>query len=364
MSLTPEETLAKKRQQDCLRFKKWYATHGVEYNKKRREMYAAGKLKNKTPIETHHEPVTPEPQPEPTVVTTTSHPKKIDFEYIKTLIQNHPFKTKNTQKTYLDALNRIHKLFNTDNYLTIYKNPKQTVKTIDESQFAINTKKSLFQTLLFFNTEFKFNIPSKSIDEFKNQFEVYKTKSHDQNQERVENEEVPTLEKYTQDVVNKFGAYSKMHLIVLLAHEPDFTLRDEYSFKVVNHTKEASDEDENYIIIPRGNGRLTVMINNYKTKEKYGKIDHFISTNLSKIIRKYVKDNNIQNGSYLFGTKKITDYISKNNKLLGYSGGTNLLRHIKRSEAQPETAQEKVDLAKKFKHSVGTSANYKRKTKN
>ncbi len=269
MSLTPEETLATIKEKDRLNKKKWYDAHKEEHNKKRRELYAVAKLKNKSPVEPS---ITPEPETQPTPEPTiTSHPQNINFEYIKTFIQNHPFKTENTRKTYQDALNRIHRLFDTNDYLKIYENQKQTIKTIDETEFAINTKKSLFQTVLFFNTEFEFNIPSKFIDEFRNQFEVYKTKSNDQNQERIENEEVPTLEKYTQDVVNKFGEYSKMHLIALMAGEPEFTLLDEYSFRIENNSNEATDNDENYIIIPRGNGRLTVILNNYKTKEKFGK---------------------------------------------------------------------------------------------
>ena len=48
-------------------------------------------------------------------------------------------------------------------------------------------------------------------------------------------------------------------------------MRDDFVLKMVSALKEADDAKENYIIIPRA-GILTIIINNYKTAQKYGQI--------------------------------------------------------------------------------------------
>ena len=70
----------------------------------------------------------------------------------------------------------------------------------------------------------------------------------------------------------------------------------------------------------------------------------------------------------MFGTPKLTDFISKAHRELGYEGGgTNLFRKIAKSISNTtekgQSSRGQFELAKKLKHSVSASENYKRKVK-
>jgi hypothetical protein len=80
------------------------------------------------------------------------------------------------------------------------------------------------------------------------------------------------------------------------------------------------------------------------------------------LIRKYIANNNIQFGQPLFPENKLSTFVSKMNNELGYGdlNGINIFRHIRISELDGETYEDKVKLANVMGHSVLTQKNYRR----
>jgi len=104
-------------------------------------------------------------------------------------------------------------------------------------------------------------------------------------------------------------------------------------------------------------------MNVFKTSNKY-KIEPIkLDESLSKLLREFMKKNNLKQGDYLFGNKKLTSYISNNNQLIGVKGGTNTYRHMKTTEilSDPDlTEEQRIELSLKMAHSPLSQLKYVR----
>ena len=78
-----------------------------------------------------------------------------------------------------------------DNILGCLKNPKKMISDInkgkkkDGESYAINTQKSLFQTILFLITRLNLNVTKNVKTQYLTVFETLKVKSSDVNKEKV-----------------------------------------------------------------------------------------------------------------------------------------------------------------------------------
>ena len=172
------------------------------------------------------------------------------------------------------------------------------------------------------------------------------------------------FQDYINLVKEKFGEKSKMYMIAKLYNE--LTLRDDFTLKIVNSGRDLS-TDLNYVVIPQRRGirlntKLRIIINHYKTSEKYGQIDAELSVALSNLIREYATQNNLKEGDFLFGEKELSNYVSSHNKQMGVKGSITLFRQMKISdEVNKQTdAKKRVDLADKLKHSPVVQLRYLR----
>jgi hypothetical protein len=104
---------------------------------------------------------------------------------------------------------------------------------------------------------------------------------------------------------------------------------------------------------------MVVIINEYKTKNLYGSLKFVLSKQLQNIILKYINDNKINIGDYLFGKQKSnSDFISKQNKILGIAGGINNYRRMIINLYKNKNPDEIVKLNKLMGHSYEASKNY------
>jgi hypothetical protein len=102
--------------------------------------------------------------------------------------------------------------------------------------------------------------------------------------------------------------------------------------------------------------------NDYKTSNKYNSVKYTFSTTLTKLIKDYINRNNLQLGDFLFDGN-LSAFVSNMNKELGYDnlGGINIFRHIRVSEMDGETYEDKIKLAKQMGHSSMTIPKYRNK---
>ena len=315
-------------------------------------------------IEEEVEPVI-EPEPE-TFITKKSKksklPKVIDLEKVFDLLQGlrdtNVIKTDGTLKKYEEDTKRLMKLTKCDNLVECLKDPREISKIIDDSSYAINTKKSLYQSIVFLidNLSLPYNV--KTFNDYKKHFEIYKGKSTKEGIEKTF-ESLITFPEYLKLVKERWGENSKMYLLGRLYDQ--VTMRDDFQLLIVSKMADVTD-DKNYIVVPK-TGQLKVIMNVFKTSNKY-KIEPIkLDESLSQLLREFIKKNNLKQGDYLFGSKKLTSYISNNNQLIGVKGGTNLYRHMKATEilSDPDlTEEQRIELSLKMAHSPLSQLKYVR----
>lgn len=366
-----QSKLDKIKTQNRERQRAFYLRNKEKVNEKRRELYKAGReaLKGvlpEQPLEEIHEP-TVEPVVEP-IKTKPSKSKKTKkvityddaVEILKSM--NLPEGTFNTYKNDLKRFVNITGCQDVSKCLT---KSSQLIKEINNSKmksgkpYANNTIKGIYQTILYLIDNLNLKVNKEP---YANEFELRKMKSTDDNKDKIDNEIVLPFKDYLSKVREKFGENSKMFLIASLYDE--LTVRDDFQLKLIYNHKDATDDKINYILVPKLMA-CKITINTYKTDAKYGVIKHTCSKPLSDSIKKYIADNGLKDGDYLFGNKPLTQFVSSNNPKIDVQGGINYFRHMKiTDEVKGVTSlEERKALADKMRHSPNTQLAYMRKHK-
>jgi len=364
--MSAEEILAKRKEMNRARQQRFYLANKERINAQRRENtkllkeLKKGNIPNIKPVEEVVEPPAPVVQPLPKQDIVL--PKVLDSENVQNILlqlrANDVIKTDGTLQKYLGDVKRLLILTKCDNLNICLKKPKEIIKLIDESEFSLNTKKSLYQTIVYLIDKLNLSYSKTIFNQYKKMFDVYKLKSNDQAKDKIVEESI-TFSEYLEKVKDEFGEQSKMYLISKLYDE--VTVRDDFQLVIVNALKDANDNETNYIVIPKS-GQLTIVLNHYKTSNKFGRIEVKISKQLTTMIKNYIKENDLKIGNYLFGDKKLTTFIQTNNSKIGVVGGTNLFRHMKVTEQfKPNMSpEERVELANKLLHSPIVQERYLR----
>lgn len=306
-----------------------------------------------------------EPEPETIIIKKSKKsklPKVMDLEKVFDLLQGlrdtNVIKTDGTLKKYEEDTKRLMRLTKCDNLIDCLKDPKEISKIIDDSSYAINTKKSLYQTIVFIIDNLKLPYSTATFNDYKKHFEIYKGKSTTEGIEKTY-ESLITFPEYLKLVKERWGENSKMYLLGRLYDQ--VTMRDDFQLMIVSKMADVTD-DKNYIVVPK-TGQLKVIMNVFKTSNKY-KIEPIkLDESLSQLLREFIKKNNLKQGDYLFGSKKLTSYISNNNQLIGVKGGTNNYRHMKATEilSDPDlTEEQRIELSLKMAHSPISQLKYVR----
>ena len=157
-----------------------------------------------------------------------------------------------------------------------------------------------------------------------------------------------------------FGPESKMYILALLYRE--VTLRDDYQLLIVSLIKNTeADVSKNYIVVNK-QSVLTLIINQYKTSNKFGQIVIKLSPLLSRKIRKFIIMEGLicDDNNYLFGDTNLTSYVSKSNAEIGIEGSISLYRKMRISDllATNPSAEQRHQLAFDMKHSSNIQKTY------
>lgn len=367
--MTAEDKLERIREQNRVRAKRCYDLNRIKILKRRAEKVdackdAIDKCNSKSECECE-KPVELVPEKDyskgvldiPTVI-----------EIIKSKVESE-----GSQKVYINNLNTLSDILGCVNMNTCLKNSKTIIYKIETAKqkrfpdrlYSVNTKKGLYQTILKLKDNIPLKLSKNAVTDYTNKFEEHNMLSHLQTKDKVQNDEVLDFNEYLNKVKDKFGEVSKEFIVASLYDLSGF--RDDLTLQIVANPNQI-DLKNNFIVIPTTKTKnLSIELNVYKTSGKYGQDIIPIPSALSKIIRKYVDEKELDYRDYLFGKKGLSSFIKTFNKKLGLDISINNLRQMKVSSVlnNPDvTPQERVALGKKMKHSAMTSANkYQRKTK-
>ena len=242
------EQLEKIRTQAHIRQKAYYERNKEILNAKRRAIYAKG--------------IEDRPEPEPVKATHVGEHKTdysksrgISYEQAINALNSLDIKAK-TRDTYKDDLKRLMKLSDcNDDLIKCFRNSEKLIDIIENSKknngepYAVNTKKNLYQMILYLIDNLHLPITKTVKEKYSNVFANYKIQSHDVNKEKMKNAPIYTFKQYLEKVKDEFGADSKMFVLSSLYFE--VTARDDYVLEIVPAIKDANNTDVNYIVVTK-----------------------------------------------------------------------------------------------------------------
>jgi hypothetical protein len=198
--MDPEAQLARILQQNRIRQANFYAKNKEAINAKRREIYKAGKEKLQPQEEEEEE------EEEEHVQTNFSKKRVVTYqEAIKAL--NSLEINQSTKAKYLQDLKRLMNLTDcNDNIIKCFRDYNNMIEVINTSvkpnnePYSINTKKSLFQMVLYVIDKLHLPITKTIKNQYIKQFDISKIASSDENVEKQENTTIISFNDYLQKV--------------------------------------------------------------------------------------------------------------------------------------------------------------------
>ena len=298
------------------------------------------------------------PLPNP-LKTKTKRAKKAPLDLAEALSKN--IENPNTLKTYNSHLKLLQKIAGDSSLSTFTKNIPELIQKIEDAKkpngtpYSVNSKKALFELLLVMRDKLGVKMNKKNSSALNRKFDEFKLESVDYNKQSRGQQFGTKLSmpEYLDKVVDTFGEDSK--LFVLSNIYKELPIRDDFAVQIVE--KMPKDTSGNFIVVPKKKHSV-FSITDFKTANKYGSIRHESSPELDKLIRSYIKTNDLKSGDYLFGNQPLSGFVSKANKKMGLKGGINQFRNMSASSIADGTPAKRAEMAGKMRHSVGTAFHY------
>lgn len=361
--MTPEETLEKIRAQNRARAKRYYENNQAKIATKRKE--ARDECKECKEEAKKCEDCKPEEKPKKKDNSKTVLTQEESVSQLKDIIEKDSSKT-----TYENNVNALTRILNSSDFNKSLKNAKSVIYKIETAKqikdptklYSINSKKGIYQAIVFMIDNLGIKISKNARDQYNTRFDVIKTTSYDQTKERVATEQVMDYDVYEQKVKVFFGEGSKESLIVSLYKLSGF--RDDLILQIVD--KIPKETDKNFVVVPSSKTvNLKIILNDYKTDKKYQQDIIPVPKEMSKEIRKYINNHDLEYDDYLLGKSKLSGFIKKFNEKMNLPVKVTInklrqMRVSKKLQNNP-SAEDRVKLSKEMKHSTTTSEKYKRK---
>ena len=377
-TMTDSQRLAHRREVNKIHAKKYYDKNRETILAKKKEYWKRLKASEIQPIPINHEDNIHEEEQqlmihheeEPIIHVEQIQPtssNELSFDVIKQKLNNLEIPA-STKKKYIDDCKTLMRLTDCNNLKDCLKDHKKIISLIENGKqirdpskdYSLNTKKGLFQTIVYLIDNLKIALSPATIKIYKNIFEQYKIRSTDLTEERTTNlsDGVIGYKDYMNKIKNKFGIDSKEYLIAKLYDE--LTVRDNYQNLIIAKNTSNLSSDNNYIIVNKNKSKI--VLNNYKTQKKYKQIIHEVSNDLDKLIKNFINNKNLDYGETLFGKSALSKVVGIMNHNVGVEGSINTLRHMKVSEELTNISdvKKRQQLAEKMLHSPITQQKYMR----
>jgi hypothetical protein len=275
------------------------------------------------------------------------------MEIIKKKIKNiKPNLSESSLKLYITKLKRFMQNGVFD--IKIFDNTDTIFKHLEEYP-NISTRKSILTSIVVaLQAQPKPN--KKLIEKYQEEMMKYLNIEQSQvfKQERTEKQKknwiemddfVETINKVQQEIKDQ-GIMKKKELnnteyqllqdYIILRLFHDYSWRNDIASIHVVDNEDNLDENKNYLVV---GDKYKIILQNYKTKKKYGKKEYILDNNLQRLVKKLLKYNN---SGYLLVNKNRKSKMTRNNLtlqlnriFLKYTNkkiGSSLLRHIQSSE--------------------------------
>jgi hypothetical protein len=349
------------------RVKRNYDANRSKILERKRAAYAAKKLKNVV-VEVVDEPelqsVTEfvEVIDEPLPSTSKLIPVKIDpLERIAELISGLDISDGN-KKFRINNFKTIIKILKPIDYNDLInqfvKRPNHVIKLfkkfeyLPEKKYSENTLIAYYKAILFFLDKFEIPIKPEKKMKYLDQLEINGVIIDKELEIKNNTNKLPSFDEYVEKVIENFGINSREYLIAKMYSE--IKCRDNLQLILVRDQIKLSKEN-NYIVVNEFSNAV-VIINNYKTMDKYGVYNTILSEALTTLIKSYIITHQIENDQLFFNAKNISMIICRMNKKLGYegNGSINLFRKMIATDAKDLPLKEQLKISKQMRHNLKT----------
>jgi len=291
----------------------------------------------------------------------------------------------NTIKQYVIHLTKLKKIFSTDSY-DFLSNPDEVMDKIKDNHFTSqrNTLNAVIILLLAINHDKKYD---ELIEDYQKRRDKFNQQYLDQNADGkiseaqknnfVELDEIKKMLNTMESEIKSQGLKKKENLkgkekelmmvytiFSMLVKYPvrlDFSGMKLISKTMYNALKADDKKLGNYLINEKG--KLTMVMNEYKTSRKFGEKKIPIDKDVQKIIRMYMRSTGKTNGDVLF-VSSTGNEISRNalsqllvkttKRYLNKSISTTIMRKIVLSDKFGDLVKEQKEMAEITGHDVST----------
>lgn len=311
---------------------------------------------------------------------------KINSENITEEIQkSRPNLKENSIKQYETHLNKLKKLFDTDNYDFLSK-PKDVMEKLDDKHYTSkrNTLNAVIILLLALDIDDKF---SELIEEYQKIRDGLNDKYlEDQQSGKISDKqkdnfvELSEIKKMTAQMfreirdrdlkkkeILKPSDKELMVVFTIFSFLSNYPLRNDLAgMKYISKTdynKLTDDDKKNGNFLVKQKNKLMIILNEYKTSKKYGEKIIELNFEITKIMKFYIRVMDKEIGDVLFTNSRgnpitrngISQLLIKTSKkYLGKSISTTMIRKIVVSDKFADMKKEQQDLADVMGHDVGT----------
>ena len=313
----------------------------------------------------------------------------------ETIQKSRPHLKDNTVKQYELHLNKLKKLFDSTDFDFLSK-PDDVMEKISSNHYTSqrNTLNAVIILLHALNSDEKYN---DLIEDYQKRRDIFNQQyltdqsdgkiSESQSKNFVELDEIMKMITIMENDIKSQGLKKKTNLtgkekellmvytiFSMLVKYPvrlDFSGMKLISKTQYNQLKEDDKKLGNYLINEKG--KLTMILNEYKTSKKYGEKKIPIDKDIAKIIRMYIKATGKTNGDVLFTTStghtisrnSLSQLLTKwSKKILNKSISTTIMRKVVVSSTIPKEILDKQSkLANIMGHDVATQNLVYNKTK-
>lgn len=232
-----------------------------------------------------------------------------------------------------------------------------TLKEINDSDLTASTKEQLIRSIptLYKVLKEGSELPESQRDPYVKAMMANNARYLRSITKKKANERLPLYSDFMENVKGIFGEDSQEYLLISLYNE--LTCRDDFSQLLISPTYKASISRFNYCVVCL-HKPVEVVLNVYKTAKKYGPIRVIFSNEVSRKIKTYINQHELQYGQYLFPQSSLSGFVSRILERCGLHGSISTLRRMMVSEFYNDPTKTENDfeeLAKRMGHSVSVA---------
>jgi len=311
---------------------------------------------------------------------------KINSEDMSEKIQkSRPNLKPNSIKQYETHLNKLKKLFDSDNF-DFLSDPKKVMEKLEDKHYTSqrNTLNAVIILLMALNLDEKYNdlidsyqkIRDGLNDKYLEDQQSGKISDKQKNNFAELSEIMSMIETMKKEIVkqnlkNKETLTGKekelLMVYTIFSFLVKYPLRNDLAgMKYISKTNynkltEDNKKENNYLV--KNKNKLMMILNQYKTSKKYGEKIIELNPEISKVLRMYIKLTDKKVGEVLFTNSKgnpitrngISQLLLKTSKkYLDKNISTTMMRKIVVSDKFADIKEEQKELADVMGHDVGT----------